>query len=398
MKTLTTHYEVLGVGRKASPASLRQAYRVMARRYHPDVNNDPRAHETMARINEAFATLSDVERRSEYDAALSGGTFANTPSSSAREGARPAPKKPITVKLRSRLEGHGTPVYACTFEPSTGFLVSSAFDNEVLWWNPQSGTVEKRMKIEAGVVSTLQPAGDVVIAAGASESTVAYWRVRNGKVEGWRSVNDEWVSAVAVAPDGSSIATGSLHRVLRAWSTEDGHLLYERDDFTDHVTAICFSADSEIIATGTADSNVQLFHAVSGTPLQTIRGVKAMVSCLAFSPNGRYLAVAAVDLSIRVFNLSNGSLVKIMFGHTKPIESLAFHPNNWLLASGSRDGTVGLWNAAEGIGNVRIECSTRPISAVAFSQDGKLLAAGAQDKKMRIWDVTARRLQDSSRN
>ncbi len=395
MKTLTTHYEVLGVGRKASPESLRQAYRVMARRYHPDVNNDPRAHETMARINEAFATLSDDERRSEYDAAISGGTFANQPPPT-QDAVRTNPKKPIVVKLRSRLEGHSTPIYACTFEPTSGFLVSSAFDNEVLWWNPDTGLIEKRMKIEAGVVSTLQPTGEVVMAAGASESTVAYWRVRNGKVEGWRSVNDEWVSAVAVSPDGTSIATGSLHRKLTSWSTEDGHLLYQRDEFSDHVTAICFSNDSELIATGTADASVKLFHALTGAPLQSIRGVRAMVSSLAFSPNNRYLAVAAVDLSIRVFNLHDGALVKIMFGHTKPIESLAFHPNSWLLASGSRDGTVGLWNAAEGIGNVRIDCSTRPISSVAFSADGKLLGAGAQDKKMRLWDVTARRTQETA--
>lgn len=368
----------------------------MARRYHPDVNNDPRAHETMARINEAFATLNDDERRTEYDAALAGGTFATPVSPVHPDHKRSPNKKPIFVKLRARLEGHGTPIYACAFEPDSGYLVSSAFDNEVLWWNPESGQIEKRMKIEAGVVSTLQPAGEVVMAAGASESTVAYWRVRGGKVEGWRSVNDEWVSAVSVAPDGSVIATGSLHRLLTLWSTEDGRQVYQRNDFDDHVTALAFSTDGELIAAGTADARVSLYHAATGAPLQTIRGVRAMVSSIAFSPDSRYLAVAAVDLSIRVFTLADGALVKIMFGHTKPIESLAFHPNGWLVASGSRDGTVGLWNAAEGIGNVRIECSTRPISSVAFSRDGKLLAAGAQDKKMRLWDVRARRAKDAS--
>jgi len=389
LKTLTTHYEILGVDPKADPETMRQAYRLKVHRYHPDVSDDPRAHETMARINEAFATLSDEDRREQYDSALEGGSFAENQKEDSHQKRKE--RKPIVVRLRARLKGHHTPIYACAFEPETGNLISSAFDNELLWWNPKTGAVDRRMKIEAGVVSTLQPTNGMLMAAGASESTVAYWRVKNGKVDGWRSVNDEWVNSVAISPDCKTIATGSLHKLLTAWSCDDSHQIFQREDFNDAVTAIAFSSDGELIAAGTADAMVKLYHAPTGTPLQDIRGVRAMVSSVAFSPDNRYLAVGSVDLSIRVFTLQDGALVKMMFGHVKPIEHLAFHPNGWLLASASRDGTVGLWNAAAGIGNVRIECSTRPISSVAFSPDGKILAAGGQDKLIRLWDVSAKR-------
>lgn len=60
-------YEVLGVSRNASDSDLKQSFRRLARQYHPDVNNEPDAEERFKEINEAYAVLSDSERRAAYD-------------------------------------------------------------------------------------------------------------------------------------------------------------------------------------------------------------------------------------------------------------------------------------------------------------------------------------------
>jgi molecular chaperone DnaJ len=61
------YYEVLGVGRDASGDELKGAFRRLARQYHPDVNNSPDSEEKFKEINEAYAVLSDAERRAAYD-------------------------------------------------------------------------------------------------------------------------------------------------------------------------------------------------------------------------------------------------------------------------------------------------------------------------------------------
>lgn len=61
------YYEVLGIDRSATPADIRSAYRRLAKKYHPDVNNQDGAEETFKEINEAYAVLSDDDRRSRYD-------------------------------------------------------------------------------------------------------------------------------------------------------------------------------------------------------------------------------------------------------------------------------------------------------------------------------------------
>lgn len=61
------YYEILGVPRDATPEDLKQAFRRLARQYHPDVSDDPAAEERFKEINEAYAVLSDAEKRAAYD-------------------------------------------------------------------------------------------------------------------------------------------------------------------------------------------------------------------------------------------------------------------------------------------------------------------------------------------
>jgi curved DNA-binding protein len=62
------YYEVLGVKRDASDEQIRQAYRKLARKHHPDVNpGDKVAEDTFKEINEANEVLSDPEKRKRYD-------------------------------------------------------------------------------------------------------------------------------------------------------------------------------------------------------------------------------------------------------------------------------------------------------------------------------------------
>ena len=63
-----SYYDILGVSRKASEKEIKQAYRRLARKYHPDVNpGDATAEARFKEINEAYQVLSDPEDRRKYD-------------------------------------------------------------------------------------------------------------------------------------------------------------------------------------------------------------------------------------------------------------------------------------------------------------------------------------------
>jgi molecular chaperone DnaJ len=61
------YYEVLGISRTASKEEIKDAYRKLALQYHPDRNKAPDAEERFKEVSEAYAVLSDDEKRSQYD-------------------------------------------------------------------------------------------------------------------------------------------------------------------------------------------------------------------------------------------------------------------------------------------------------------------------------------------
>ena len=61
------YYDVLGVSKDADEQEIKKAYRKLARQYHPDVNKEDDAEEKFIEIKDAYDTLSDPQKRSNYD-------------------------------------------------------------------------------------------------------------------------------------------------------------------------------------------------------------------------------------------------------------------------------------------------------------------------------------------
>jgi len=89
-------YEILQVHRRADPDVIRAAYRVLARKYHPDYGGDSAR---MSALNDAWDVLADPARRAAYDATLGSGYSGSARPGSAQAGgdlshAGPPPGRP----------------------------------------------------------------------------------------------------------------------------------------------------------------------------------------------------------------------------------------------------------------------------------------------------------------
>ncbi len=61
------YYAIMGLKQDASPSDIKMAYRRLARKYHPDLNKEPKAEEKFKELGEAYDVLKDPEKRKTYD-------------------------------------------------------------------------------------------------------------------------------------------------------------------------------------------------------------------------------------------------------------------------------------------------------------------------------------------
>ena len=67
MSDYINYYDLLGINKNASNEEIKKAYRDQAKKWHPDLNKDPKAPEMAKKVNEAKEILLDEEKRKEYD-------------------------------------------------------------------------------------------------------------------------------------------------------------------------------------------------------------------------------------------------------------------------------------------------------------------------------------------
>ena len=80
------YYAILGVSKDADKREIQKAFQQKARKLHPDVNKAPDAEERFKEVSEAYAVLSDEQKRARYDAMRSGNPFAGSAPASGSYG------------------------------------------------------------------------------------------------------------------------------------------------------------------------------------------------------------------------------------------------------------------------------------------------------------------------
>ncbi|MGB7085835.1 MAG: DnaJ domain-containing protein, partial [Phormidesmis sp.] len=103
--TDTNHYATLGISTDASQTQVKQAYRKLAKQFHPDGQNREAAHDKIAQVNAAYEVLGDVSERQRYDDARR-----SQVASAASDRANRAASAQAYYKKRRSTPGHDTTI------------------------------------------------------------------------------------------------------------------------------------------------------------------------------------------------------------------------------------------------------------------------------------------------
>nr|WP_322710334.1 serine/threonine-protein kinase [Nostoc sp. ChiSLP03a]MDZ8211424.1 serine/threonine-protein kinase [Nostoc sp. ChiSLP03a] len=168
------------------------------------------------------------------------------------------------------------------------------------------------------------------------------------------------------------------------------HTLTEHSGALSSVNALAISPDGHTLASASDDKNIKLWDLNTKKVLASLSGHSQAVKSVIFSPNGQILATASDDKTIKLWQFDTLKEICTLWGHAHAVKSVAFSPDGQILASGSWDKTIKLWDVNTGREICTIAGHQLKVNSVAFSPQGQLLASASYDRTIRLWQISRR--------
>ncbi|QKW66134.1 hypothetical protein HUT15_37100 (plasmid) [Streptomyces sp. NA03103] len=231
----------------------------------------------------------------------------------------------------------------------------------------------------------IAPDGTWLATAG-NDAKVRIWDRASGSCTATLTGHTGIVSSVAIAPDGTWLATAGDDKTVRVWDRATGLCTATLTGRTDWVRSVAIAPDGTWFATAGNDAKVRIWDCASWSCIATFTGHTDWVRSVAIAPDGTWFATAGKDETVRVWDRATGSCIATFTGHTDWVRSVAIAPDGTWFATAGDDGTVRVWDRATGAHSATLTGHTAGVSSVAIAPDGAWFATAGDDKTVRVWD------------
>src|SRR5882672_2498826 len=320
-----------------------------------------------------------------------------------------------TTAVFAQLRGHGGPVRALVISPDGETAISGSFDSTAIRWSLTRNAAEQVLRFHDDAVNAVVLFKDGRAATAGADGRIAIWTAGSAQPDAVLEGHTAPIAALAVSPDGTTLASASWDQSVRLWPLAGGapRVL---EGHTQNVNGVAFAPDGRTLVSVSYDQSVRIWP-LSGPPAPTVvampsplnavavngdgeiaaggadgklyfltgggaaageiaAGPRPVIS-IAISPNGALMAAASIGGSVAVIDRKTRELARTLVGPGLPVWSVAFMPDSRTLLTGGADNIIRRWNAATGepVDSILVEKAGDPLAAYAGDHGAEIFRA-----------------------
>jgi WD40 repeat protein len=302
---------------------------------------------------------------------------------------------PATSAQIGTLTGHDIRV-AAVAPDGTWLATTGGHDNEtVRIWDPatsaQIGTLTGHNSGVSAVVVVAASDGIWLATAGRHDGAVRIWDPAAGQLTATAPEHTGKVTAMAIAPDGTWLATAASGKV-RIWDPATGQQTAPLIGRESKVTHMVVASERTCLATIDNAGTIRIWDPATGQQTATFRvhDGSVMVTAMAIAPDGTWLATASGwDKTVRIWDAATGHQTATLPGHMGQVTAITIAPDGTWLAStdDGGGGTARIWHLASGQATRIRPFRMRDPAKLAIAPDSTWLATASGREEVRIWDA-----------
>ncbi len=265
-------------------------------------------------------------------------------------------------------QGHFDSMNAIVYSPDGQRMITTADDGKIKVWDMRSGFCIVTFTEHSGAVTACQFAksGNVLFTSSLDGSLRAWDLIRYRNFRTFTAPTRLSFSSVAVDPSGEVICAGSLESFdIHIWSVQTGQLLDQLSGHEGPVAALAFAPSGDTIISGSWDHTVRVWSIFGRTQTSEPIQLAADVLHVAFRPDSKQVAVSTLDGQLTFWSVSEASQEGGVDGRRDV--------SGGRMISDRR-------TAANSPG-------TKSFNCIAYSADGSCIIAGGNSKYICLYDV-----------
>jgi WD40 repeat protein len=241
------------------------------------------------------------------------------------------------------------------------------------------------------------------LASGSLDNTIKLWDLTTCKELGTLRGHPGGVVGLALTRDGRTLASASNDTLVKLWAMPSGREIATLKT-GNRVGALVFSPDGQTLVTAGESVPIKLLDVRTGTermslhPGYWLRTKDVLITnSLAMTADGKTLFSGHLDGTVRVWDLTTGKVRTVIRADRSLVFSMVLSPDERTLAFVSVGGPITLWDLSSGKCRAKIPYMPIRAMSMAFSPSGRLLVSGGHDGQVRLWDAATARQRTAFR-
>src|SRR3954453_23267511 len=165
----------------------------------------------------------------------------------------------------AQLRGHGGPVRALAISPGGETAISGSFDSTAIRWSLTTNAAEQVLRFHDDAVNAVVLLGEGRAATAGADGRIAIWTPGNAQPDNVLEGHTAPIAALALSPDGATLASASWDHTVRLWSLAGGapRVL---EGHTQNVNGVAYAPDGRTLVSVSYDQSVRLWPVTGTSP------------------------------------------------------------------------------------------------------------------------------------